>query len=77
MSSYKLFGRSVQPHTLVIFTLLGWVGGISILRISSKSIKKMGSNESLSETTDDKNYDDTEQIIDDFLKENDIIKDKK
>ncbi|KAK5779146.1 hypothetical protein RI543_003031 [Arxiozyma heterogenica] len=50
MNGYKLFGRSIQPHILVISTLLG---------------------------SNDKDYMDIEQLIDNFLKEHDHKEDKK
>lgn len=77
MNGYKLFGRPIQPHILVISTLLGCIGGVSILKIRSKSNKKIGSNEISSGTANDKDYMDIEQLIDNFLKEHDDKEDKK
>lgn len=78
MVVYKIFGKTVQPHMLAIATLLGCVGGISLVRLTSRSRKKqIDLKDVTSERIDNMVDINAEQVIEDFLKEYDIKNKKK
>lgn len=70
MVAYKIFGRSVQPHTLAIVTILGCAAGAALLKLNINSKNPSGSSKE--EKPKKENDVNTEKFIDEFLKQYDV-----
>lgn len=76
MTTYRIFGKAVQSHTLAIATILGVAAGVSILKMGPKNTNKPTSTQTKLPTTGEKEDVNAEKFIEDILKEYDT-KEKK
>lgn len=76
MTAYRLFGKTVQPHTLAIATILGVAAGVTLLRMGPKDNKRPESIQTKLPTADAKDDVNVEKFIEDFLKDNDSTEKK-
>lgn len=76
MTTYRLFGKAVQPHTLAIATILGVAAGVTLLRMGPKNNKRPEITETKLPTKDAKDDVNVEKFLEDFLKDNDSIEKK-
>lgn len=71
MTTYKILGKSVQPHSLAIATILSCAAGVTLLTRTGKKGKTPPPSQCQVLATTGKGDIDSEKFIEDFLKEYD------